>query len=114
MEEIQSYIDEVVDERKMLFKKLQAMIMRLYPNAQARLSYKIPTYKVESGWVALGYWKGGVSVYTNNPSHIALFKAKHPEVKIGKASINFKITDEIPYETLVKVVEHAMENLNEI
>ncbi|MFX1575867.1 MAG: hypothetical protein ACFFCF_01700 [Promethearchaeota archaeon] len=84
MDEIQRYIDEVVDERKTPFERFQAVIMRLYPNAQARLSYKIPTYKVESGWVALGYRKGGVLVYTNNTGHIALFKAKHPGITTGK------------------------------
>jgi uncharacterized protein YdhG (YjbR/CyaY superfamily) len=59
--------------------------------------------------VALGYWKGGVSLYTNSPDHIAAFRAKHPAIKTNKASLNFKIEDEIPVEDLKQVIIHAIE-----
>jgi hypothetical protein len=59
--------------------------------------------------VALGYWKKGVSLYTNGERHIAEFKAKHPSIKTGKASINFRAVDKIPIVDLRKVIQHAME-----
>jgi hypothetical protein len=52
--------------------------------------------------VALGYWKGGVSVCTNDPHHVAEFKAEYPEIKTGKGSINFKLTDEVRAAALNK------------
>ncbi|MFX1564896.1 MAG: DUF1801 domain-containing protein [Promethearchaeota archaeon] len=100
----------MADERQVLFKKLQSIIFRLYPTANIRLSYKIPTYRIKSGWIALGYWKSGVSVYTDSPDHIAHFKEAHPTVKTGKASINFKVIDEIPVDAVESVIKHAMEN----
>ncbi len=108
--EIDNYIEAVTDERQELFKRLQSIILRLYPAANIRLSYKIPTYRIESRWVALGYWKDGVSIYTNNTDHIAQFKARYPTVKTGKASINFKMTDGIPIDAVESVIKHAMEN----
>ena len=108
--EVENYVDAVIDDRHSLFKKLQSIVLRLYPAANIRLSYKIPTYQIERGWVALGYWKRGVSIYTNSPDHISQFIAKYPTFKTGKASINFKITDEIPIDAVEEVIKHAMEN----
>lgn len=62
--EVQRYMDAVPEEQRPLFDKLYALIMGLYPNAEVVISYQIPTYRVKSGWVALGYWKDDVSLYT--------------------------------------------------
>jgi uncharacterized protein YdhG (YjbR/CyaY superfamily) len=107
-EEVQSYIEAASEDRKSLFDQLHALIMGLYPNAEIVMSYQIPTYKAKSGWVALGYWKEGVSLYTNSAHHIAEFKAKYPAIKTGKASINFKITDAVPMIALKKVIKQAI------
>ncbi len=98
--EIQRYVDAVPEDRKLLFDQLHALIMGLYPNAEVVMWYQIPTYRAKSGWVALGYWKNGVSLYTNGPHHIAEFKAKYPAIKTGKGSINFKVADVVPVATL--------------
>jgi uncharacterized protein YdhG (YjbR/CyaY superfamily) len=113
-EEVHNYIISVADDRRILFEKLQTLILRLYPDAEERLSYKIPTYKGTSGWVALGYWKGGVSLYTNGPHHIEKFRTEDPSIKTGKVSINFKITDTVLDEALEAVIHHAMKGLTEI
>ena len=107
--EVQLYVDAVPDERKPLFDRLHALIMGLYPNAEVVMSYRIPTYRAKSGWVALGSWKDGVSLYTNGAHHIAEFKAKYPAIKTGKGSINFKITDVVPVAALKRVIRHAIE-----
>jgi uncharacterized protein YdhG (YjbR/CyaY superfamily) len=107
--QVQRYVEAVQDERRPLFDELQALILGLYPDAKVVLSYQVPTYRAKSGWVALGYWKGGVSVYTNGAHNIAEFRAEHPGFKTGKGSINFKVRDEVPVPALEKVFTHAME-----
>lgn len=108
-EAVQRFIDAVPEDRRSQFDLLHALILELYPEAEVVISYQVPTYKAKSGWVALGYWKGGVSVYTNNPRHIAPFKAKHPAIKTNKASINFKSSEAIPVGDLKQVITHAVE-----
>lgn len=108
--EVQRYVDAVPDEQKPLFAKIHALIMGLYPDAEVVMSYQVPTYRAKSGWVALGYWKDGVSLYTNGPHHIAEFKAEYPGIKTGKGSINFKVTDMVPVPALQKVITHAIEH----
>ncbi|MHB1296808.1 MAG: DUF1801 domain-containing protein [Anaerolineae bacterium] len=112
-EAVQRFIDMVPAESKPLFDRLHALILRLYPEAKIVISYQVPTYKMKTGWVALGYWKDGVSIYTNNPAHIAAFQAKHPQIKTNKASINLRRADEVLDEDLEQVIRHAVEGRQE-
>lgn len=107
-EAVERFIAAVPADRRPHFDQLHALILDLYPDANIVISYQVPAYKVKTGWVALGYWKGGVSMYTNNPSHIAEFKVKHPHLKAGKASINFNNSEKLPLEDLKQVIDHAM------
>ena len=108
-EAVQGYVDAIPAGQRPLFDRLQSLILELYPEAEVVISYQIPTYKAKAGRVSLGLWKGGVSLYTTDPRHIEDFKARHPAVKTGKASLNFKVTDELPEPDVRDVVERAME-----
>ncbi len=108
-EDVRQYID-AVPEGKSHFERLHDLIMALYPDAEIGMSCQIPTYQTESGWVALGYWKNGVSLYTGNPEHIAEFKDSYPGIKADKNSINLKVTDEIPVTALRQVIQLAIEH----
>jgi uncharacterized protein YdhG (YjbR/CyaY superfamily) len=107
--EVERFIDAIPDDRRPLFDQLQEIILGMYPEADIVISYGVPTYRAKSGWVSLGYWKGGVSIYTNGPHNISGFKEKHPEIKTGKGSINFKVSEKIPVADLKKVIRHAVE-----
>ena len=108
---VQKYVDAIPAEQKPLFDRLQALILELYSDAEIVISYQIPTYKARGGRVSLGLWKDGVSLYTTDPQHIETFKAKHPSIKTGKASLNFRLTDEVPEEDLREVVDRAIQRV---
>ncbi len=112
-EEVQRFIDSVPYDRRPLFGRLRTMIERLFPDASVKLSYGVPTYKIESGWVALGYWRGGVSLYTNGSHHLSGFKRENPGVRTGTGVINLKLSDPVPEESLTRVIRHAMEGRKE-
>ena len=108
--DVAEYRDAVADERHALFGQVEALILDLYPDAQVSIWYNLPSYNVKSGWVGLGYWKNGVSFYTNHPEHIASFKRQHPRIKTNTSSINLRATVELPTAALQEVIRHAMEN----
>jgi uncharacterized protein YdhG (YjbR/CyaY superfamily) len=108
-EAVQRYIDAIPADRRPLFDRLQALILELYPDAEVVISYQIPTYKARGGRVSLGLWRDGVSLYTTGPQHIERFKSRHPAIKTGKASLNFRLTDELPEQDVRQVVESAIE-----
>jgi uncharacterized protein YdhG (YjbR/CyaY superfamily) len=107
-EAVQSYIDTIPEEQRPLFDRLQELILELYPDAEIVISYQVPTYKARGGRVSLGLWKDGVSLYTTDPQHIEAFKSRHPKVKTGKASLNFKVADDLPEQDLRQVIERAI------
>jgi uncharacterized protein YdhG (YjbR/CyaY superfamily) len=108
--EVQGYIDSIPEERKPLFNKLKSLILELYPDAEVKMWYRMPTFKVKSGWVALANQKHYVSLYTNSAEHIRKFKAKYPTIKTGTACLNLRLKDPIPEDAIKGVIEHAMEH----
>ncbi len=106
--EIDTYIAKAEDARRDLMIKLQDMILDKYPTTETKISYGIPHYKLGSGWVFLGYWKQGVSIYTGIIPSLNEFKQKHPKIKMGKGCINLKLKDSIPWQDIAKVLDTAM------
>ena len=103
---VQSYIDAIPERQRVIFDRLQSLILELYPQAEIVISYQIPTYKVGRGRVFLGLWKGGVSLHG---VPVEQFKQRHPSIKVGKGSPNFKLTDELPEADIRDVIKRAMD-----
>jgi uncharacterized protein YdhG (YjbR/CyaY superfamily) len=72
------------------------------------ISYQVPTYKTRGGRVSLGLWQSGVSLYTTGPEYIEEFKSRNPKVKTGKASLNFRLDDELPEDDVRQIIERAL------
>lgn len=108
--EVIDYIRNIPENRKTKFTQLHELIVQTYPDTKVDLSYNMPTYKVDDGWVALANQKSYVSLYTCGAHHLALFKQKHPDFKTGKGCINFRVKDELPLDDLVQVIQHAIEH----
>jgi uncharacterized protein YdhG (YjbR/CyaY superfamily) len=107
--DMQRYIDSVQDERRNLMLKLQELILHHFPEAKMRISYQIPKYETKTGWMFLGYWKLGVSMYVGYLDELDNFKQKNPKIKTGKGSINLKLTDQIAWSDIVNIITKAME-----
>lgn len=112
--DVERFFESVPEASKLYFNQMHELVMQLYPEATIKVSYGIPIYKARTGWVGLGYWKDGVSIYTNGPGHLAEFRAKHPKVKGGKGSLNFKNTEALPLEDLSLVIVHAIEHPEDV
>ena len=108
--EVEAYFSAIPDPRQEIVATLHQMIMQLYPQAELDMRYRMPTYHVDAGWVAVANQKHYVSLYTCGYHHISDFKARHPEIKTGKGCINLRDRDPLPLEDLRAVVRHAIEN----
>ena len=107
---LEDYFDAVPADRKGVVERLHGLILGLYPDAQVDLSYRMPTYRVGDGWVALANQKHYVSLYTCGAEHLAEFRAAHPEIRTGKGCINFKPDAELPVVAIEQVIRHAIEH----
>ncbi len=103
--EVRRYIDAIPESHRPLFDRLQEHILELYPDAEVSISYRIPTYKVGRRRVHLGLWKGGVSLHAVD---VEPFKQRHPTIKTGRGSLNFKLTDQLPEDDIREVIKRAL------
>ncbi len=108
--EVEAYFYAIPAARQEVVATLHQMIMQLYPQAELDMQYRMPTYHVDTGWVAVANQKHYVSLYTCGYHHIGEFKARHPGIKTGKGCINLKVSDPLPLEDLRAVVKHAIEH----
>lgn len=108
--QVKEYISRVPEERSEKFQTLHSLIISAYPDAVVDMTYKMPTYKVGEGWVALANQKNYISLYTCGYHHIETFKKNHPKIKTGKGCINFRDKDPLPVEDIEQVVRHAIDH----
>ena len=105
---IKQYFSKVPESRRRRLELLHELIIQLFPDIVVNMQYKMPTYRVGDGWVAVANQKNYISLYTCGYHHIEEFKTKHPKIKTGKGCINFKDSDDLPLEDLKAVVTHAI------
>ena len=107
--DVQEYIESAGEEKQQLYRRLETIIKDLYPEVRSVMSSQIPTYRAKFGWIALGYWDEGVSLYTDGPQHVAEFRKAHPDVKSGKTHIDLKSGDDVSDADLSDVIRLAIE-----
>ncbi len=111
-DEVTSYFEAQPEERRAMLLALQEIILRLYPEAEVLLWYRMPTYRVRrgwSGWVSIANKRDYVSLYTNGQGHLDAYRAAHPKGRTGKGCINLKPGEPLPVEALEVVIRHAMD-----
>lgn len=107
--EISHYLAQHPKERVAMLTQLFELILSLYPDANASLAYKMPTFKYKDGWVAFANQKHYVSLYTCGAHHLIEFKKQQPTVKTGTGCINFPPNKPLPLEDIKAVIVSAIE-----
>ena len=106
--EVKGYLDALSEQRSQRLVSIHKRIVKLFPEAEVSMKYKMPTYMLETGWLSIGNQKNYISVYTCGAHHLAGFREKHPQIKGGKGCLNFKDKVEIPLDDLEEVIRHAL------
>ncbi len=108
-EDVQEYIDALDPVHRRLFDRLHRLIVDELPDAQIVMSYQIPLYRVGRRHVGLNARRpGGVTLTTTSPDHIEEFRRRHPQFKTNKASIQFRLNDELPKDDITDVIRRAI------
>ena len=105
---IKKYTETLPELRRQRIEIICDLILKQFPEITIDLKYKMPTFHLDEGWVAVANQKNYVSLYTCGYHHIESFKIKHPRINTGKGCIRFKDKDELPQEDLLAVIEHAI------
>ncbi len=108
-DDVQEYIDALDPAHRRLFDRLHQLILDELPDARVVISYQIPLYRVGRRHVGLNARRpDGVTLTTTSPDHIDAFRRRHPKSKTGKASIQFRLNDELPEDDIRDVIRRAI------
>lgn len=106
---VAAFIRHATGEQRALHERLHALVQTMYPHAVARISYGVPMYKTDTGWVGLGYWKGGVSIYCGIVPALDRLRQEHPAIKVNKGSVNLKTGDRLPLAAIKRLIKASLE-----
>lgn len=88
--EVQTYIDGIASEHRLLFDRVHRLILEAYPEVSIVLSYGMPTYRVGNRKLHVAVWQHGVSIYGWDKDRGAGFTSRHPNLVSGKGTIRLR------------------------
>ena len=89
----QKYIRAIAPEYRPLFDRLQALVLKVHPEAEVGFSYKMPKYSIGKRRIFLAVWQHGVSIYGVGPGADGGFIARHPELIVSRGTIRLRPKD---------------------
>ncbi len=108
---IDEYIESFPKETQEILTKLRVVIKDAAPNAEEKISYRMPTFYQKGNLVHFAAYKKHIGFYPA-PSGIQAFKNELSAYKGAKGSVQFPIDKPMPYQLIDKIVRFRVaENL---
>lgn len=108
---IDEYIDTFPKDVQEILKKLRSVIKEAAPDAEEKISYRMPTFAQKGNLVHFAAYKKHIGFYPT-PSGIQAFKIELSVFKGAKGSVQFPIDKSLPYQLIGAIVRFRVaENL---
>ena len=104
---IDEYIMQFPTEVQEKLKTLKKVIKEAAPEAEEKISYKMPTFTLHGNLVHFAGYKNHIGLYPT-PSGIEAFKEELSKYKGAKGSVQFPIKEPLPYELIIKIVKYRV------
>jgi uncharacterized protein YdhG (YjbR/CyaY superfamily) len=107
-ESIDEYIAEYPSALQELLQKMRTTISKAAPAAEETIKYGIPTFTLNGNLVHFGAYKNHIGFYPA-PSGMEAFKKELAAYESGKGSIQFPLSQPIPYKLVEEIVRYRVE-----
>ena len=101
---IDEYIALQSKENALILEKIHQIIRTIVPNAEEKISYGIPTFKLHGNLVHFAAYKNHIGFYPG-ASGVAQFTSELSKYNTSKGTIQFQLDEEIPYDLIKKITE---------
>jgi uncharacterized protein YdhG (YjbR/CyaY superfamily) len=97
---------------QLILNQIRAIILQAAPEAEESISYGMPAYKLKGRvLVYFAGFKNHIGFYATPSGHTE-FAKELSKYKQGKGSVQFPVSQPIPYELIAQIVEfRVFENL---
>lgn len=103
--EIDRYLKSVPIRQRMVLERLRDVILRVVPDAEQCISYKIPAFRVEGGVV------GGFAAFRNHMSYLpfsgSVLSRLSDDLDVyscSKSALRFTLANPLPDELVEKLI----------
>jgi uncharacterized protein YdhG (YjbR/CyaY superfamily) len=108
---IDEYIENFPEEVQKILIELRAVIKAAAPDAQETIKYQIPTFMLKGNLVHFAAYKNHIGFYPA-PRGIEKFKNELSAYKGAKGTVQFPLSEPIPFDLVSKIVAFRVaENL---
>lgn len=108
---IDEYIAVLPEEVQDLMQAVRKVIHEAAPEATETMNYAIPTFDLHGNLVHFAAFKNHIGFYPA-PSGMEAFKEELSAYKGSKGSVQFPLSQPIPYDLIAKIVKfRVQENL---
>lgn len=101
---IDEYILQYPQEIQEILRTLRKVIKESAPNAEEKISYRMPTFVLNGNLVHFAAYKNHIGFYPTS-SGINTFQQELSEYKTSKGAVQFPIGKPIPYEIISQIVK---------
>ncbi|USN54579.1 MAG: DUF1801 domain-containing protein [Candidatus Peribacteria bacterium] len=100
METIDSYIEQFPPETQAILQKVRQLVHQLIPDATETFKYQIPTFQVQKkNFVHMAGYQHHIGFYPT-PTVISAFIEQLEHYKHAKGSVQFPLSQDIPYKLI--------------
>jgi len=110
IETIDAYIETFPVEVQTVLRRVRKIIHAAAPGAEEKISYRIPAFKLDGKYlIYCAAFKNHVSLYPRTAGVDENFKAELVPYASGKGTLQFKLSEAVPYEFIQRVVEFRVQ-----
>jgi uncharacterized protein YdhG (YjbR/CyaY superfamily) len=111
---VDAYIQHFDSPRSEILSKVRGIILKNAPEAEEKISYGMPAYKLNGALVYFAIYEKHLGLYPTGTS-LAEFAEELKNYKTSKGAIQFQLKEEIPYLLIEKIVQFRVkQNLSKI
>lgn len=105
MNDVDKYISGFPKETQEILKKIREIIKNTAPEAQERIAYDMPGYKLnDRPLVYFAAFKNHIGFYAT-PSGHTKFSEELSKYKQGKGSVQFPLDKPVPFDLITEIVK---------
>ena len=101
---VTEYIDKQPLLQKDILVKIRELIRDLIPNAEEKMSYGVPAFKLKGKQILYAAFKEHIGIYPE-PEIIEKFEKELKNYETAKGTIKFSLDKPVPYDLIKKIVE---------